>query len=198
MIKKLLILWVVFIAAGCSSIRYDHLCPNVIIPRDTAYSTQVVDYSDDFQIELTGYEGYCYYDAVRKTNYAAITPSFVVRRLKDTEVSAVDVSFYTQTVKGPPAYIGRKTYYTSTVIGEYERSREFKGQMVKVKLPPQNVDEFEILLGIDLTHAEYRYNQRTFDVTPRFNIEKDPLYIERIRVKEEKPAETSSCGSCKL
>lgn len=198
MIKKLLILLGVFVVAACSSVRYDYLCPNVIIPRDTAYSTQIADYSDNFQVELKGYEGYCYYDSGRRTNYAAITPAFTVRRLKDTPDTAVDVSFYTETVKGPPAYIGRKTYYTSTVIGENDRTRDFMGQTVKVKLPPEGVDEFEILLGIDLSHAEYRYNQRTFDVTPRFNIEKDPLYIERVRIKEEKPAETSSCGSCKL
>lgn len=198
MIKKLLILLGVFVVAACSSVRYDYLCPNVIIPRDTAYSTQIADYSDNFQVELKGYEGYCYYDSARRINYAAITPAFTVRRLKDTPDTAVDVSFYTETVKGPPAYIGRKTYYTSTVIGENDRARDFMGQTVKVKLPPEGVDEFEILLGIDLSHAEYRYNQRTFDVTPRFNIEKDPLYIERVRIKEEKPAETSSCGSCKL
>ncbi len=198
MIKKLLKL-VAFLSLGaCSSIRYEHLCPNVIIPRDTAYSTQVADYSDDFQIELTGYEGYCYYDKTRRTNYASIMPVFSIKRLKDSSVTEVDVNFYTQTIKGPPAYIGRRSYWASVIISENEREREFSGPQVKVKLPPENTDEFEILLGIDLTGAEYRYNQRTFDVTPRFNVEKDPLYIERVRIKKEEKPQTSTCGSCKI
>ena len=55
-------------------------------------------------------------------------------------------------------------------------------------------DEFEILLGLDLSVSEYQYNQRTFDVTPRYNIERDPLYIERVRLKSKE--EKSSCKSC--
>ena len=168
MIKKLLKL-VAFLSLGaCSSIRYEHLCPNVIIPRDTAYSTQVADYSDDFQIELTGYEGYCYYDKTRRSNYASIMPVFSIKRLKDSSVTEVDVNFYTQTVKGPPAYLGKKTYYLSVTIPENEKEITYTADSVEVKIPPEMKYEFDINLGLYITPEEAKYNQRTFDIDYRY------------------------------
>lgn len=41
-----------------------------------------------------------------------------------------------------------------------------------------------MLLGIDLSREEYLYNQRTFDVKYRYNIDDDPMYIERTRLPE--------------
>lgn len=191
--KKTLSLLSLLFIASCSSIRYDHLCPNVTIPRDTAYLIQAAGYSDEFQITLTGYDGYCYTDP-KGRNFALITPKFLVKRLKDTDVTQVDTGFYVETRKGPPAFLGRRLYQASGDIPQNQQTAEFKGPTAKVRLPSEKQDEFEILLGLDLSVSEYQYNQRTFDVTPRYNIERDPLYIERVRLKSKE--EKSSCKSC--
>ena len=59
MLKKFYLLLLV-LAAGCQSGVMDYeTCPRVQIIRDNAYLTQVVNYREEFQINLIGYDGYC-------------------------------------------------------------------------------------------------------------------------------------------
>ena len=84
-------------------------CPVVIIPRDIAYVTQKVNYIDDFQIELKGYSGYCYFDKRINRRKAVIIPQFEVRRLRQNlDETDVDFTYFTETIKGPPEYLGKK------------------------------------------------------------------------------------------
>ena len=63
MFKKLLSLALLFLTVSCASrLPADSRCPLVEIPRDRAYLVQKINYSDEFQIELIGYEGFCGYD----------------------------------------------------------------------------------------------------------------------------------------
>ena len=58
----------VFFASACRLGGSDDvMCPRVVIPRDTAYLTQIVNYREEFQISLVGYEGHCYFDTDRKS-----------------------------------------------------------------------------------------------------------------------------------
>lgn len=144
-------------------------CPNVIIPRDISYVIQKVNYMDDFQIELTGFEGYCYFDEKVKRRNAMITPNFKVRRLrKNLDETDVDFTFFTETVVGPPEFLGKKSYEQSVVIARDELEKDFSGKQVKVKVPSREDIYFEIYLGIDLTDQERKYNDRIFDIKFRF------------------------------
>ncbi len=197
MLKKCLVIMVGFLAS-CSWFGNSGapLCPYVTIPRDTAYVTQKVNYEDEFQIELVGYEGYCSWENNVNRRYAMITPLFVVHRLRDSDETRVDFGFYTETVKGPPAFIGKKAYSESVMVGKDEKEKEFKGHAVKVRVP-EGYEPFEILLGLDVSREEHLYNQRTFDVKYRYNVQKDPMYMEKTIVKTiEVPAPECGCRSC--
>lgn len=201
MLKKNLFLILVLFAASCAwygSGDLAELCPNVVIPRDTAYVTQKVNFEDEFQIELKGFEGYCYLDTPSQGNYAVITPQFEVFRLRDSDETRVDFNFYTETRKGPPAYIGKRVYSASVTIPLDEKQKEFNGPSVKVKLPPDDRDGFEVILALDVSLEEYRYNQRTFDVKYRYNVQNDPMYMETVVIHKDIPAPkpASSCNSC--
>ena len=74
MLKKFYLLLLV-LAAGCQSGVMDYeTCPRVQIIRDNAYLTQVVNYREEFQINLIGYDGYCYMDRKINQNKALIKP----------------------------------------------------------------------------------------------------------------------------
>lgn len=162
--KSLFSLLLLLMTAACTwwpDFYIPGACPNVVIPRDTAYLTQKINYFDEFQIEVTGFEGFCMPNEKAGRNYGYVTPLFNIQRLKDTDETDVDFSFYIETRQGPPEYLGRKTYSAYVTLGEHEKEKSFKGPTVKVLIPENDYEDFEVLLGIDLSREEYLYNQRT-------------------------------------
>ena len=92
----------VFFAAACRLGGSDDvMCPRVVIPRDTAYLTQIVNYREEFQISLVGYEGHCYFDTRVNRDKAVINPVFKIKRLRRSDETDVHFAYYTETVKGP-------------------------------------------------------------------------------------------------
>ena len=165
-----------FLLASCSflgdkdgALEAEDSCPAVIILRDVAYVTQKVNHKDDFRIELTGFSGYCYFDERVNRRKAVITPQFEVRRLRrKLDETDVDFEYFTETVKGPPEYLGKKHYFGHVTIPFNQREMVFSGKPLELKIPNQDYGRFEILLGLELTPEEQKYNNRTFDVKYRF------------------------------
>lgn len=136
-------------------------CPRIYIPTQSSYLTQIVNYSTNFRVELTGYESYCYTYAPANMRFAIITPYFMVRRLRPSKDTEVDFSFYTQTQKGPPEFLGKRSYFASVKINL--EKVEVKGNPVKVRIP-LDTNNFEISLGLDMTSAEKAYNSLNPDI----------------------------------
>lgn len=165
MLKKIMLLGFCGFLAGCmSEFNSGILCPRVEIPRETAYLTQIVRYKDQFQVELTGYTGYCWFDKRVNRNKASLTPEFVVRRLRPSPDTSVDFSYYTETLQGPPEYLGRRTYFETVDIAAAETEKKFSGKTVELKVPDFEEYKFTIELGLVLSPEELKYNRRTFDV----------------------------------
>lgn len=215
MIKKILLTLFCLWIPGCMNLEYVHPeCPWVTIPRDKAAMTQKVNYADEFRIELIGYEGFCYNDNAINRNTAYITPQFRIYRLRKSDESHVDFDFYTETLQGPPGYVGKRSYSASVDLELDEKTKDFNGPEVKVKLPPFEEDDFEILLGLDLSPSEYNYNRQFFSTSPVYEEGPTPRYIERTIVVDEEvtakprikyieapdsnPPAKSGCKSCAL
>lgn len=152
--------------SGCSSSfpKGYKQCPLVTIKREDARLIQIVDYQDNFEVELVGFEGFCYFDTRVNQEKAKITPIFEVNKLRNTDESDIQFSWFTNTIKGPPAYLGKKSYFEETSLKKGELHKKFKGNQVEVKIPVDMMYEFEIFAGLNLTPNEKKYNQRLFDV----------------------------------
>lgn len=161
---------ILLLVSSCASSHSeaDYLCPNVKIPRTTAYVTQKAYYSEEVQIEVIGYEGYCITANTVDRRFAVIKPLFKVRRLKEGHDTRVDFSYFTETVKGPPEFLGRRNYFASVDIPRDMTEKQFSGGPVKVRVPQQGYNDFTILLGMDVSAAEHDYNQKTFDIEYRY------------------------------
>ena len=106
--------------AGCASqvgyVPEDDLspltaCPKVKIKVEDKAIIQKAAGMDLFKIELTGYEGNCYYDARISKNKAVVSPRFKITRLTNNHVEDVHFSYYLETVEGPTRFLGKKTYF---------------------------------------------------------------------------------------
>ncbi len=175
-----------FLASGCSSSIPEgyRQCPLVTIKREDARLIQIVNYRDNFEVELIGFEGFCYFDTRVKQEKARITPIFVVNKLRNTDESDVQFSWFTNTIKGPPAYLGKKSYFVETSLAKGERRKEFKGAQVEVKIPVDMMYEFEIFAGLELSPKEKQYNQRFFDVDLGYDESQTSQEPYHVNVKE--------------
>ena len=157
--------------SGCGSWFHEpdvRVCPQVQIVRDNSYLTQFVKYKETVQISLRGDEGYCYYDEHLQRHRAIIEPVFKIKRLTPSDETDVRFSYYTETVKGPPEYLGKKTYFITAHIAPDALETQYKGRAVSVFIPPEMVYEYDINLGLWISPEEALYNRRTFDINYRY------------------------------
>lgn len=167
--SRIFVLLILFMTVACRlNGEGGNLCPRVNILRDSSYLTQIVNYREEFQISLIGYEGHCYFDSRVNKDKAVINPIFKIKRLRKSDETDVHFAYYTETIKGPPAYLGKRTYYLAVSIPENERELIYKADSVEVKIPPQMKYEFDINLGLVISKEESKYNQRTFDIDYRY------------------------------
>ncbi|MBE6448068.1 MAG: hypothetical protein E7018_02075 [Alphaproteobacteria bacterium] len=162
--RKNILIYALLLLSGCSSSWNEGGmgCPNVIIPGEKAYLTRADNRGENFRIELVGYEGYCYVEPNLPRHYAVITPQFRLHRLSDIDETRVDFSFHTETLQGPPGFLGKRTYFANGQIDANQKYVDFSGRPVKVKIPMDD-DDFEIMLGLEMSSHEYEYNKSTFD-----------------------------------
>ncbi len=194
--KKYVLLSLICVLASCvSSVRQeDFRCPRVVMPAEKAYMTQIVHYADNFRIELTGYEGYCYIESDVARRYAVITPQFRVTRLNDNDETTVDFEYFTEIVQGPPEFVGKQRYFASAQIGKDVSSVMTYGRPVKVKIPLDN-DDIEVILGLDISAASDDYNRSTFAPVSENSFQPAELQA----VSKPVPTEQSSdCDTCAL
>jgi len=163
-------LLLVMLLISCSNkhvdtVNTDYNCVKISIPRDSAYVTQKVNFKNDFYIEVIGYSAYCYFDTRVSRRKAVITPQFSIKRLRgDLDETDVDFEYFTQTIKGPPEYLGRKQYFGHVTLPLDKQEIKFTGAVLELKVPNYQYDDFEINLGLELTSEERKYNNRTFDM----------------------------------
>lgn len=181
MIKKICICAFFALLSACVVKEPYRQCPLVTIKRDDSRLIQKVNYQDDFEVEFKGVEAFCYFDERVKQEKAKIIPIFVVHKLRNTDETDIHFSWFTNTIKGPPAFLGKKAYFTGTSMLQGERSKEFRGEEVEVKIPVEMMYEFEIFAGLVVSPEEKKYNQRLFDVD--FGYYEDQPTPEPVAVK---------------
>lgn len=170
---KRLVILLAIILSGCEGGWFSRnvqgdICPQVQILRDQSYLSQYVNYKETFQISINGYEGYCYFDEKLGRHRAVIYPIFKIKRLTPSDETDVRFSYYTETVKGPPEYLGKKTYFANAHIKENELETYYKASAAKVFIPSQMGYDYDINLGLWLSPEEANYNHKTFDINYRY------------------------------
>ena len=184
--RKFYIFLALIFLSSCASTEYS-FCPNVVIPRETGYLRQIVNSRQEFNVEITGFEGYCYYDESIGRNKAVIKPIFSISRVAPSDQSDVDFSYFIKLPEGPGVNIDKYSLPQSVSMEFSEKRKEVYGRETTVKLPMTNLEEFKITLGLNITKQEHYYNNKTFDIKHD--------YFEKKIAKPCGKAK-SGCGSC--
>ncbi len=148
MIKKLLYVGLVSLCASCTYVQETPLCPNVIIHKGNDSLVQNAVGNGQFKIKLTGYEGYCFMDEKINRAKARIVPLFHIYRLNNLDETDVHFSYYTDTLQGPPQYLGKRFYNETVNIPYAVRQKVFRGRPVETKIPDISGANFEVALGL--------------------------------------------------
>lgn len=192
MIKKISAIFLLFFLPGCVLLWNNapegyKQCPLITIKREDARLIQIVNYKDNFMVELKGTEAFCYFDDRVKQEKAVITPIFEVKRLQQSDENDVQFAWFTNTIKGPPAFLGKKTYFEAVSLSADENEKEFKGKAVEVKIPQEMMYEFEIFAGLVISPQGKAYNQRFFDVDMEYDDAASETKIYETKIKEYPP-----------
>lgn len=157
------------LAVSCSPIPSDEsVCPNIVLPRQTARQYQDNGRSDKFQINLTGFESYCYTDEKTNHRYAKITPIFKVRRMEASNTTRLDVSFFVKTSLNAKNYLGRRDYFQTLQIAEDAREDTVKGRSTVTRIINPPYGDFFIELGMSLSPGEEQKAKSMFDIDYRY------------------------------
>lgn len=169
--KRYVLIFCFLMLSACSFLNKDTsslVCAQVLIDNNASYFTRTRGNVEDFRIEMIGSESYCYNANGVARRYIVISPKFKITRLSSTDETRVDFSFYTETIKGPPEFIGKRSYFFTGNLDKDTKEIIVTARPVKVKAP-LNDPNFTVLLGLDISDSEQAYNLRTFDTRGAVN-----------------------------
>ncbi len=163
--KRFSIFFIIAFLTACSSAVNDaSRCPLISIPRETARVYQTDGSADKFQINLVGYESYCYTEPADNRRYAMITPIFKVRRLESSNITALDINFYVKTSVNAEDYLGIRQFNQVLNIPLSAKEITVRGRQTKTRITKQPYKNFSINLGIAMTKAEKSKADKMLDI----------------------------------
>ena len=167
--RKFLILGFVCLLSACSYVdSSEYECPKISIPRETTRSYQNNGQFDEFQINLVGFESFCYTEPVTNRRYASITPTFKVRRLEASSVSSIDTSFYIKTSINAEDYLGIRNYNQVLNIPTSSKEVIVTGKQTITRIPTQPYNNFEIYIGMTMNNEAFSKANKKFDIDYRY------------------------------
>ena len=144
MFKKCILLLLPFLLLGCN--RDDDAsgpCPQIRVRQDTLSAL-----GGAVQVSIKGYEGHCYYHEGSRTVQAQITPVFEAVRNETGDESDIFFTYYTETIIGPPEYLGRKVRNEKFTIPEGSFHKFYRGKTFQMRIPAGLENTYSIEMGI--------------------------------------------------
>ena len=182
--KILLCLCAVCISACSSAVDEKNSCPPINIPRETMRLYQNNGRFDEFQVNLVGFESYCYTHPSNNRRYARITPLFKVRRLEDSATTSLDIEFFVKTSINAEDYLGIRNFNQTLNIPRSSREEIIKGRPTVTRIDNQPYQNFSISLGILMNKAEQAKAHKMFDIDYRY------LSAEELAAQNDPEVET--------
>ena len=133
-------------------------CPKVHIRRNDAVLIQKEGDVKAFEIAAVGYSGYCYFNENVNKHRAVVIPKFKIVRLSDTDITDVHFSYYLETVEGPEAYLGEKTYFAEVKIEKNAQEKIYTAPTEELSVPKQGTYDLDVYLGLndDISDLQFK------------------------------------------
>ena len=165
----LLMLPLIFSCSSSNVVEYD--CPPIVILRNDARLYQNDGFVDKFQINMVGYESFCYTKAGKR--FAEITPIIKVRRLEQSSTNRLDFSFFVKTSQNAEDYLGKRVYQQSATISALKNEETYKGKNTVTRIPMPPYKDFKIFLGFEMNRQEQNKSKQMIDIDYRYLSEEE-------------------------
>ena len=131
-------------------------CPVVQIKDEDKAIIQKAGDVELFKIEITGYDGSCYYDERLYKDKAVVAPHFKITRLAYTNVEDVHFSYYMQTAEGPSRFLGKKTYFAEVRMPKGAFESRYTPSSNELSIPAGEHD-IDMYIGLNAVKADSEY-----------------------------------------
>ena len=133
-------------------------CPKIHIRRDDAAIVQKENGKQAFEIIASGYDGHCYFNEKINRDKAVISPKFKIVRLRDTDVTDVQFSYYLETAEGPKCYLGKKTFFATVSIPQGAKEIEYIAPKSEIVIAPSGSYDLDVYMGLyeDISDLQYK------------------------------------------
>ena len=169
LMKRFLSFLSMLLIASCSSgYNTENDCPPIYIPRESTRIYKNNGSIDDFQINVVGFDAYCYTEEANNRRYAIISPVFKVRRLEDSHTTSLDVDFYVKTSVNKEDYVGINRFNQVLNIPSDSKDAIIRGKETKTRIMKQPYGDFSIDLGIVLEGASSDKSKSMFDIDYKY------------------------------
>ena len=135
-------------------------CPKVHIKRKDSVIVQKEGNTNAFEIVALGYSGHCYFNKNVNKTKAIIRPEFKIVRLSDVDDTDVHFSYYLETVEGPEAYLGKKTYFAKVTIPKGTKEIGYiPNETAELSIPEHRKENADIYFGLNEDTSEMQFKK---------------------------------------
>lgn len=154
---------------SCSSFNGDdYSCPSIFIPRETSRIYKNSGSFDSFQVNVVGFNAYCYTETANNRRYAVISPVFKVRRLESSQTTNLDIDFYIKTSINDKDYIGKNIFNQVLNIPVDAKENVVVGKETRTRIMNQPYQNFHLDIGMVLEGDALDKSKRMFDIDYKY------------------------------
>lgn len=136
-----------------------NVCPKVHIRINDSTLVQKQGKKPVFKIEASSYSGFCYFNEDLETHKAVVKPVFKIVRLSDEDITDVHFSYYLETVEGPKAFLGKKTYFVNVSMPLGIKEISYTTDVAELTVPKPGTYDLDVYLGLNPDISELQFKK---------------------------------------
>lgn len=167
-IKKFCVTASVIALSACSAATYKEaelVCPNILIAKDTAEITNIVENQKLWKANITNYKGFCSYNKDKTELELDLKVDFTAELLKENYERAITFRYYVAAPALYPDPVGKQTFYLDVVFPEGKNKTDIIRKKIDLSFPLVNengerVAIKDVYLGIQLDRRQLDFNRK--------------------------------------
>jgi hypothetical protein len=166
---------VALLLSGCVSDEDKGLCPTaaVLVPVSALTVFRENGPADPsgelYTVWLTNVKTGCDYDKDSRSTNSHIRLQFTAQRAPSAAAANYRVPYFVSVTQGGDRIMTKKVYFTDVPFPAGEATVKFEQPIDAINIKPQRggkVGEYQILVGLQLTHAQLEYNTKNNHFAP--------------------------------
>jgi hypothetical protein len=164
---KILSVSAALLLSACSAETYKEAevtCPSILIAKDTAEITKIVDNETLWTAGISNYKGYCSFNKTKDELELNLSIDFTAELIKPVFERGFTLKYYVAAPALYPAAVGKQNFYLDVVFPEDKDKINIRKKSIDLSFPLLNengeeVDIKDIYVGIQLDKEQLDFNR---------------------------------------